>query len=464
MCNRHYYSTLVDEEYSLLVRRKLKHDDIVICNEYKKHYSDEKTTKRFAVLGSPLLLFRSTASLTNEHRCDFEIIFGEKFQKIYADIDIELVDDSFDDKYSHTMEEKVIIATKVIKYYIDSLLKLKPCIKMEDIMVFSSHSNIKRSFHIVVDRWCVQSAKINNDLFEEIMKSVPDDVKKYYDKTMYKSSQQFRLFLSTKYGKLRQKIIDPDFSTWTPTDKITDTYTLVKEVFLSSLVSVTDTCQILPVEMKERIKYISSKDINNDEYKAMVNAFNNFSDKNSFEIGKVSGSFLLLKRKKPSFCELCKRKHEADNPFLFVGPKSGDIYLYCRRGEGSTKIGNLNDSIQDIKPEVFNIPRLEDLKPMISTNVTIEVKSFIDSGIMSLNANDSPTNNYDTIYDISRESTPDIIIEPKKDVILNENEIMEIKPVNKTSKFRKNIEKNKSKWRNKIGIKKPEDVFNNQYI
>uniref|UniRef100_A0A6C0BF81 DNA primase n=1 Tax=viral metagenome TaxID=1070528 RepID=A0A6C0BF81_9ZZZZ len=465
MIEERFYKKLTNGPDAMLERINLGKDHIPVCLEVQNPFSGGDPIKKFTYYKSPLLLFKATASLSNSERCHYEIIMGDRFQKHYVDIDIPLKDDSIDDIYSHTKEEKIAIADKIVECYRDSLIKIRPQIQLTDILVLSSHDATKRSFHIVVDRWCVQSATLNKELFNEVIQNVAIDTRKYLDDRMYKCVQQFRLFLSTKCGKNRQLIVDSKHSTWAPTHEIKDTYTLIKEIFLASLVSVTDTCVLLPMEMKEKTFTVSSKELDSNDYKAIISAFNNFHDKSSFEIGALSGSFLLLKRKRQSYCDHCMRSHQNENPFLYVGPVSGNIYFNCRRGEGSTIIGNIKDTYTSSKEITTMCPKLEDVKSYISTSGPVQINNFVDSGILSLSENDIKTSqtyiskHTSVIQQVISTTTK---LDISKNVSINKNRT-DI-PETELSAFKKQVEEKKLKWMNKLSTRRPDVVFQNLNI
>ena len=460
MSGQRYYHTLTNGDYAMLNRVRLGKDDIPVCLEEPGRGKDSDPFKKYTFFRSPLLFFKAVISLVTAMRCYYEIIMGDKFQKPYYDIDISLKDDPIDEMYSHTKEEKLAISKRIVEYCRDSIMKIRPQIRKTDILVLSAHADTKRSFHIIVDRWCVQSAALNKELYLEMIENIPPDLRKYVDNKMYKCIQQFRTFLSTKCGKNRQLIVDAETSTWAPTDEITDTYTLIKEIFLASLICVTDGCTLLPMEIKEKTHNVVSKELDSDDYKAIMSAFDNFPDRSSFDIGNVNSSFISLKRKRPTFCTVCNRTHDNENPFLFVGPTSGNIYFNCRRGEGSITIGNLNDSFH-ARPETDELvlPRIEDIKINISVAAPVQVSSFIDSGIMSLDSSSEQklpiynfpiTNTYDTNIRVPLFNQTKVTVPIQEQVVVQNPDKEEI------SEFKRRIEEKKAKWTNKLATKRPD--------
>lgn len=465
-----YYSSLTNGDYAMFNRVNLRKNDIPICVEEPSKNQDDLPIKKYTFYRSPLLLFRAILSLNPNLRCVYEIIKGEKFQKPYYDIDIALKDDPFDERYSHTKEEKFMIAKKIVELCKKSLMKIRPQIKESDFLVLSSHSDAKRSYHIIVDRWCVQSSTLNKELYEEMIQNIPIDMRKYIDNKMYKSIQQFRTFLSSKCGKNRPLIVDKDNSTWEPDGELPSFNVLVREIFIASLITYTDNCTVLPMEIKEKTHTVNSKELDNDDYKKIMKAFDNFCDRNAFDVGSNTNNFISLKRKRPTFCTVCNRTHENENPFLFVGPTSGNIYFNCRRGEGSITIGNLNDTFHE-KVEDLNdknkiqTPRLEDLNPQRVTYGSIDITNFVDDGIMSLNVDlkSSHGANYNLTYDVNvslnvRQNLNENMGNLDMKINLNIPKVGELNVEQKESKFKRTLEERKNKWGSKAKTQNPDIV------
>lgn len=478
-----YYSSLTNGDYAMFNRVNLNKNDIPICVEEPNKDKDGPPIKKYTFYRSPLLLFRALLSLNPNVRCIYEIIKGEKFQKPYYDIDIALKDDPFDEKYSHTKEEKIVIATKIVDLCKKSLMKIRPQIKESDILVLSSHSDLKRSFHIIVDRWCVQSSTLNKELYEEMIQNIPMDIRKYIDNKMYKSIQQFRTFLSSKCGKNRPLIVDKDNSMWQPDGEILSFNVLVREIFIASLITYTDNCILIPMEIKEKVQNVNSKELENEDYIKIMKAFDNFPDRNSFEIGSTSNNFISLKRKRPTFCSVCNRTHENENPFLFVGPTSGNIYFNCRRGEGSITIGNLNDTFhskveKNEEKKLTETPKIEDLNPERLTYTSINLTNFVDSGIMSL---DVDTNNSSNLYcSVTSSNLSNLPSETQQNIQLNltndQNNNGNLQQIDisirlnipkvgdsnnhqKISEFKRQVEERRNKWKSKMQTKRPDVVI-----
>jgi hypothetical protein len=341
-----WFKTLVNGENALFNKFDLSKDQIPVCLESSLN---NKTIKEFAIFRSAFSLYRRCVLTPQEKRCYHEIIRGNHSQKPYFDIDIKLEDDPLYIKLPHSIEEKIEIANNIVEECINSILKTNSKIKRTDILVLSSNSNEKRSYHIIVDRWCFLSASQNREFFDDVLMNIPYNYKKYFDDCMYKSSQQFRIYMSTKVDEDRLLKVDIR-NEWKPDEEIDNISLLNKEIFLASLITMTDSCNILPLKIKEQVEQIeqSSKDIESDEYKKILKLFSTFKDKNSFNILDVDENKIYLKRICSSFCENCQRNHDNISPYLFL--VNGNVWFNCRRNKKSLIVGNIN-TIPSISPK-----------------------------------------------------------------------------------------------------------------
>lgn len=322
---------------SLLGKERITKDRLPVCSESNGY-------KEFASFRY-LQLFNYSLSLSDEKRCLFEIILGNRYQKIYYDIDIDL--DSTDTP--HTREQKLNISEQLPEIIKRSLMKEFPQIQENQILIFGSHSQNKRSYHIVTSCWCVTSNDNNRKVFDRVLTHVPEPWKRYVDHTMYKSVQYFRCYMSTKYGKGRIKDIDTSHSRWELTEYSDNP---LRDAFLASLISYTTDCQVIPIDEDEDDGFINYEKVeltNEDEHK-IREIIHSMPYSRCFKIAENKNSMIVLRRMLPSYCPTCERVHEHENPFVYA-TASGNVNFNCRRNQKSTIIGNLNDKISANVPK-----------------------------------------------------------------------------------------------------------------
>ena len=153
-----------------------------------------------------------------ENRCFYEIIEGNKSQKPYFDIEFYV---------SEKLEEPAMIESELVLPIADADESIRQIVKAiqeelkaitssvntnSHIFVFTSHKDSKRSYHIVVEGFCFSDNKSNRLFSERIRSKIPEKWKNIIDASMYKSSQQFRIVGSCKFGTNRFKILNQELT------------------------------------------------------------------------------------------------------------------------------------------------------------------------------------------------------------------------------------------------------------
>lgn len=370
------YKKLTDSDDSLLSKINIEQGNILIFYEYMK---GEFKQIEYILFISWFSLYYEMMKTPDSIRNFHEVILGNKIQKIYIDIDMELVDDDYCSSNFHSAEQKLELSKTIVYYAKESIKKCRPQIKDTDILVLNANSSKKRSYHIIVDRWCFPSAKQNKEFFYEMLQHIPEHMRRYFDSQMYSSIRNFRTYMSTKIDGSRILSKDPQ-STWEPDEEITDPIELNKEIFFASLVTMVDACSILPFKVDDEIEESSGKDIENEDMRKMLTIFSTLPDSYCFVQGKCNGNKLFLTRKNPSYCDICERTHEKQNSFLFLTVKN-DVWLNCMRTSKSKKIGNINDcscvtSVEEKKYELPTIFSIQREKSISSFSSDISMSTF----------------------------------------------------------------------------------------
>lgn len=340
MLNMRWFYALNKDENSLMNKSILENENLIVAEEY------EERKFRFCVFRTCLEFYNYAKNdIGFENNCFFEVIRGTKSQKPYFDIDIGLKEDSMS---SFSRQQKIKISEKIVPLIVKTIFSKYPMIKKEDIFVFNSHGEHKRSFHIVIDRWCFPTCKQNKQFCEKIMEGIPSIWHCFIDSGLYKSSQQFRMPLSHKNGTSRVKMIDKTLCSW---EKDEDIIFISEEqehmyMFISSLIGNTDSCNVLPFEIPEQEELVFSKEISECDFEEIKEIISNMENSNCFSIRKVEGTMIAMKRHRPCYCESCERTHEHENPFVFV-TFANNVYFNCNRGGNSIIIGKLGEKIKN---------------------------------------------------------------------------------------------------------------------
>lgn len=323
-------------------------------------------------------IFSFCSFLQNEvkitHRCYHECIFGYLPQKLYFDLDIPLKINNSPSEFVPVLggfrqsEEIWGLSEDDSEYamltLINSIIKICPSIKLEDIMIFNSHGPSKRSYHIVVDNWYVPNARSNKYFFSKVMEIYPENLKRCVDHGLYKNVQSFRIYGCHKWNSTRIKTLDSN-SKWQHcfNDEIITDRHLEFLILFNSLITNCSYCNILPITVPIEQKIYETFQISDDNVINILNMCATNESLDSYEcqefpyrVLEVNDNLISLGRNTPTYCKMCKRTHEHENPFIYID-RNGSVYFDCRRNEHKQKI-----KIGEIK---VNIPVKEETKEEI---------------------------------------------------------------------------------------------------
>jgi hypothetical protein len=319
-----------------------------------------------------------------ELRCFYELIPGNVPQKPYFDIEFFTSNSTSEPEYvdghlvlpENEADEAIRELVSLIQREIPPLHSNK-----SHILVFTSHKDNKRSYHIVVEGFYFSDNKSNKLFSEKIRKNMKQSWQGIIDTSMYKSMQQFRIAGCCKYETSRFKVISKELTVngcfnskisngWIP--KIEPESENHKTLLLieASLITQVSGSQMLPALLDDKEQ--SSEFLSSGERKEYSEFFEPLTSENIKEAltlcYKVAGleygdprfpysymrtvedngesSIILLKRRFASMCRICNRPHENENPFLIIAGIERDIYLDCRRNEKGKKfyVGKLGPS------------------------------------------------------------------------------------------------------------------------
>lgn len=313
---------------------------------------DGKSSRTFAVFDSYIELFHYQKNIPIPNRNFYEIIIGEFAQKPHFDVDIK--------KKEISTEENIIeLAEKVKDSLINTIFLVcdENSIKLDiakDILIYQSHSDDyeKCSFHIVVHHYCHTNNHQALAFYKKIVELMPDKYSKYIDHSVYSSKQNFRLLGNQKIGSGRPKmfqnrmryqgkyikhIYDVDFKNEIDLEKKLNLEKL--ECLKESLVSWVNDCEYLPSFQREeeRTKKQNYEDLGDLSPETVKEAEKFIGNKDfPFIVRDIKGSVISLRRLRPSFCDICDRIHENENPYMLV--VENNVYFCCRRNKNKKKL------------------------------------------------------------------------------------------------------------------------------
>ena len=351
------------------------------------------------------------------NNCFYELIFGELPQKPYFDCEcarrqsggVKLEDALKIEGVPNLPQTE--LRPRPPKFELDeaeadaAIVLLKSCIRKvcsdirdEDVMIFSSHGSEKLSYHIVIDHWCCADVNDNRALHDKVMEIYPSKYRELVDHGVYTSIRQFRIYRSHKYQSERTKLLS-HLSTWRPQSPHEDKDHEFIQILGASLVSNASYCKLLPSfrpPPKPKPTYdgvetlLEATDI--DKAIELATTAHKTSKAFPFKIGEIKGGLITLRRLAPSFCQICQRVHEHENPYLTVVGPDRKVYFYCRRADKSQKllVGSLGPRPEAIEqfvsypfdenhttpksaPTVSPLPKNEDILPLPEPSIEVTV-------------------------------------------------------------------------------------------
>lgn len=281
-----------------------------------------------------------------------EVILGNLPQRIYIDIDgVRDKDLTFDSKVS--IDTFVTIDRPILEPIIKSMISTYNILYNEKIDVssmlfFTSSNEHKISYHIVLNK-VVSNFKEQKFFFNRVINllSVMNaNVSKYIDINVYKSVNCLRLPFSTKTDGTRIKqpfIFDHEGYTSDHHKNLDIAYYYI----CYGMISKVNGYRILPSLVVEEERIFSTIPLP-QSHLDNVNIILLCNFKDDFEISKVEGNLICLKRIRPSHCPICDIIHEGENPFLTINLT--EIKFYCRRADKKhITLGFIPD---EVKPKI----------------------------------------------------------------------------------------------------------------
>lgn len=338
------------KEYNLLANEKINDDNLIVCHQLEK--------RRYTIFKDHLHFKTFQERINENENCFYEIVLEKQFRKPYFDIDFHIT----------TLNNKEELEKDIIENLKSSLSKL-----LEDaiILIYSSHTEKKLSFHVIINNYYFTNHEECKNFYDKTIENIKEEYREYFDSSVYKTVQQFRILNSHKYEKDNKKIFREDLSL---NFKIPAKYKkfpagLPNYLLQISLISRTSGAKYLDgynvkksdIQNKISIKGFSST----SDLEDILNIFYSIYSSDIFEYLNVidnDGNLLItFRRLSPSYCEDCQRVHENENPFITVNGIYRNIYFYCRRKDSDVK----GKHIGSLGPEIIPDLKLEDI-PVIN--------------------------------------------------------------------------------------------------
>lgn len=281
-----------------------------------------------------------------------ELIFGDREQKLYFDIDIKIENKSFN--------EEIIDARDFIFDLKDAITSTVIGSSKDDIYVFSSHRENKISYHVILNKFKFKSSAVLKYLANTIKEKI-DEKDQHLIDILYKDVQQLRLLGSSKLNTNNLKIYDQkDCNVNLNPKDDKERYNL----FLISVVGYVKDCELYNIDIVDNSN--KNKDYNDMDEGDMKNIYKYMEKYQHYTITNDIGDngILHLKRLQSAYCGICDRIHDAEGGYIYKS--DGKYILKCFRNNDKSGIiigeydntdellSNLNNKI-NLSPDILTI-------------------------------------------------------------------------------------------------------------
>ena len=375
---------------------------------------DGTPSRIFTVFNDYIQLYSYLLKFNLEERSFFEIIFGNLAQKPHFDIDIakEEVDKIYGEtdfpqllKLGEQLLEDLIESVEVIFEELGHHLSVS-----KDILIYSSHGKSKISFHLVINHYCHSNNEDAKAFYDRVIANMTNPHKNFIDPSPYSRIQQFRIIGCQKWHSNRPKFFMEKFKYKgveyiheysEPFDNPSKKNLII---VYESLVSFTAGCIYLPIMTTEKSinLFENLEDLDLEQIKKALDLMYSTMKNCPFQYESVTGSLIVLKRLKPSYCQICERVHQNENPMLILAGNS--VYWNCRRNKNKKLfLGKIdNGYVQEVvEDEIDEGPIFSFVTPK-SSKKEEEVKTPETPKTPEIQTPKTPKISYNPILNIER--------------------------------------------------------------
>jgi hypothetical protein len=324
--------------------------------------------------------------LSPEKRSFYEVIIGKFSQKPHFDIDIQGDEVDGDE-----------MVKEIIKIISNLWEEKELVLDLNDVLVYTSHGkdgegHLKQSYHLIINNWCHSNNNEAKELYKRIFDLLPKEWKndQWFDPKVYGPLQLFRILGSSKQqkGKRRYKKFVNDFivAHTYPEEPEDEDHLWVMELE-ESIISNTSGCKTLPSfskfkeEERKTIILEEGVPVTKDEVtralEMCAQVMGCSKSQLPFQVRDVEGVFIILERLKATFCSICQRKHENENPYMFIeGETIRNVFFNCRRNDRHIYLGSFLGSTNLIEKDApspttdtTHVPKIK--KPISKFNMSL---------------------------------------------------------------------------------------------
>lgn len=339
----------------------------VICSDLRRY---------FALFPSHVEFFSYYRGIDPELKCYHEVIHGDKPQKPRFDIDINA------DEVPNAVATGVKVKEALISAVIAAMKVCNITLNLsKDLVITSSHGPEKASFHIIINNYAHANSEDAMAFYQLTMSLIPDadkELVRYIDRGIYAPNHPLRMLGSKKEKTDRYKVIERTFTY----NSQTYTYQYPPDTDASlqdmedSLVTVTGNCAILPSLKGER-REDPNAGVDLEPHLQRVFEMLKLWEGGEYlpyKFDKVRANKIYLTRVESSYCKLCQRQHERENPCVYF--RDGAVMFTCRRTSRPVQIGVLDPTLRpssepaiwegvDILEKIRELREVEKTHPLV---------------------------------------------------------------------------------------------------
>ena len=300
--------------------------------------------------GTPLLKrnFHEVIFGRNPQRLRFDLDAKDHLKQLIDEYNLDLLPPQYRDDISNLANQnhniiiryiRDVIFDLFVESYNDDIHDSYPgyAIDKEKIMfVTESHSPEKYSFHIIITKFTVKDNQEAAWFMKRVIKYLKENqplLVDLIDQQTYTSTQFFRILGCGKRN-------DPE-----RIKKISKLNMNVRKNLNKGLIQQNNTGDDLPISILHYTDTVPIWQImnnGNDTYNISKETericqevvYDNFQDDYIFKHTK--GNLMEYQRRYPSYCKICKRRHEQENAYAYMS--GGTLYWNCRRNTNKEKI------------------------------------------------------------------------------------------------------------------------------
>ena len=275
----------------------------------------DETTKMYSVF-EPGEFWDHLDKLPRTSRTFHEVVFGGWKQKIKFDLDMkaeELGGDGIPEmtRRAHAVVERVV--DLVVDTFCERFYPTCGATITRDNVIVCDSSGLKSpdeykfSFHVIVLDYCLENNRDARNFTRDVLERCPDDIVKFIDSQVNKSTQNFRIVGNSKLdGRVKEVALGFGCRTDAARNDTLISWTVGTRLLPTSRAcDSADVTPALPEDMDRGVvEYVGSLGLD------VGHAFR-----------EARGGMIFYDRTFPSYCRICSEVHHHDNTLMVLASR-----------------------------------------------------------------------------------------------------------------------------------------------